>query len=254
MDRSFLSNEAVISASRSFVCIRCATYEDAQEAEFLKWIFASRNGDLENTVFCILSPDATQKLIRGARGPMQFRGARDMAEQMDDIAADYPQDIAQEALPQLKNLRLGINVAACDNLPAVVVMSSDETKLTELKTKLAGPAWDPETLGMFIFCSTTNAKDLSMIKGLKRTEGFAIVAPDAFGQEAQVLQELTVDATAEELKSALAKTAAEFERPLKDHRRHVRAGRDEGVNWETEIPVTDSHALQAEQRRKKSGK
>ena len=38
MDKSFLSQSEVIAASRKFVCIRLATYENAEEAKFLKSI------------------------------------------------------------------------------------------------------------------------------------------------------------------------------------------------------------------------
>ncbi len=251
MDRSFLTDEAVIAASREFVCIRCATYEDAEEAEFLKWIFKGRNGALENTVFCILSPDGSQKLIRGGRGPMQFRGARDMALQMDKIAQDYAQDVRITALPQLKNVRLGLNVAACDNLPAVLVMGENAKQLDELRTKLGPVAWEQDLLGMFIFCSTDDADELSVVEKLADGKtGFAIVAPDAYGQKAEVITQLPADVSAEVLKDALVKAAADFERPVKSHQRHVRAGRNEGIGWETEIPVTDAQALRAQERRR----
>ena len=251
MDRSFLTNEAVIEASREFVCIRCATYEDEEEAEFLKWVFTGRNGDLENTVFCILSPDCSRKLIRGGRGPMQFRNARDMAQQMGEIAEDYAQDVAVAGLPQLKNVRLGINVAACDNLPAVVVFGEDKQQLEDLKTKLSPVAWEDELLGMFIFSSALDKKELSVIEGLdKAASGYVIVEPDDYGQEAKVITQLGSDASAEQLKDALVKAAANFERPVKLHGRHVRDGRRNGIEWETEIPVTDSHALRAQRGRR----
>ena len=79
MDGSFLTTEEVIEASRNFVCIRCATYEDAEEAEFLRWVFTRRDS-LENTVFCMLSPDGKEKLIRADRGPMQFRRPSNMVK------------------------------------------------------------------------------------------------------------------------------------------------------------------------------
>ena len=70
MDRSFLSGDQLIKASRDFVCIRTATYEDKEEAAFLKKTFASRPGaTLRNFGFCILSPDGRQKLRRSDRGP-----------------------------------------------------------------------------------------------------------------------------------------------------------------------------------------
>ena len=69
MDRSFLSQLPVIAASRNFICVRLATYESEDEAAYLRSFAAGRSGQLENTVFCILSPDGEEKLIRAARGP-----------------------------------------------------------------------------------------------------------------------------------------------------------------------------------------
>jgi hypothetical protein len=55
MDRSFLSSDKLIKATRDFVCIRTATYEDKQEAAFLKWAFVgSTGGELRNFGYCIL--------------------------------------------------------------------------------------------------------------------------------------------------------------------------------------------------------
>ena len=107
MDRSFLSDERVVTASRDFVCIRLATYEDAQEAKFLKSVFVGRSGDLENTVFAILSPDAQRNLVRG-RGPFfAFRDAKEMAKEMQKISAEYQTDDARPSpnlqLPTMKS-------------------------------------------------------------------------------------------------------------------------------------------------------
>lgn len=250
MDRSFLSHEDVIAASRDFVCIRCATYEDEEEAKFLRWIFTGRSGDLENTVFCILSPDASKKLIRGNRGPMQFRGPQQMAAQMKEIAADYPGDHNVAALPQVKNVRLGINVAACDSLPAVVILGENDQQLAQLKETLAPVAWDKDLLGMYIYCQSSDADERSILTSLKGSAGFAIVKPDDFGQEAEVIAEIGPGASAAELKDALLKAARKFKRPNKSHHQHVRSGRRDGVEWETEIPVTDAQALRAQRNRR----
>ena len=64
MDRSFLSDKGIIRASRGFVCARLATYENKEEAEYLGRIFRGRSGQLENTVFCIMSPDGKDRLVR----------------------------------------------------------------------------------------------------------------------------------------------------------------------------------------------
>src|SRR5262245_48653173 len=90
MDRSFLSQPEVIAAARQFVCVRLATYEDATEAELLKSICPTGSGELENTVFAILSPDGQRQLVRGARSAREaFDDARHMAQTMSRIAGWY---------------------------------------------------------------------------------------------------------------------------------------------------------------------
>ena len=43
------------------------------------------------------------------------------------------------------------------------------------------------------------------------------------------------------LAKALADACAAHRAPTKDVREHIRAGRQKGVHWETEVPVTDPH-------------
>src|SRR2546421_13009473 len=112
MDRSFLSQPAVIAASRRFVCVRLATYEDAAEAAFLTSFAAGRSGALENTVVCILSPDGREKLVRAARGTEQlYRDAAAMAAAMDRIAGRFaPRPAAgPPALPAGASARLALH-------------------------------------------------------------------------------------------------------------------------------------------------
>lgn len=253
MDRSFLSNETVISASRDFVCIRCATYEDEKEAEFLSWIFTGRDGELQNTVFCILSPNGKEKLIRGGRGPMQFRSPELMGREMIKIASQYDFDETKNPtmLPTMKNVRLGINVAACDSLPAIVVYGENEKQLSELSEKLAPIAWNEDLLGMFIYSRSSDIDELSLINDMKKNAGFVIVEPDAFGKTAKVLEHVAADASAEEIQNAMEKAAKAFKRPIKNHHSHVRSGNQQGIQWETEIPVTDAQALRAQQRHRR---
>ena len=74
MDRSFLSQQDVVDASRAFVCVRPATYMDAEEAQALTELVRTPSGKLENTAFTILAPDGETKLVRGSRSPsMTFR-------------------------------------------------------------------------------------------------------------------------------------------------------------------------------------
>ena len=92
MDRSFLSSEQIVKASHDFVCIRTATYEDKQEAEFLKWAFVARTGgDLRNFGYCLLSPDGQRQLRRSTRGPnFAYQNSAAMAADLRMIARQYP--------------------------------------------------------------------------------------------------------------------------------------------------------------------
>src|SRR5436305_8036895 len=129
MDRSFLSQAPVIDASRRFVCVRLTTYENREEGEFLKSFRVTRSGELENTVFTILSPDGKRQLARAARSARQtFGDAPRMAETMNRIAGEHEQKavVGQPAqLPKVPNVRLAVNVASCDNRPLVVLFAED---------------------------------------------------------------------------------------------------------------------------------
>ena len=115
MDRSFLADKDVIAASKKFVCIRLATYEDARENEVLKGVFAP-GGVLQNTVFSLMSPDGRTSLVRAGRSPAWAFGGqvgrgihqqppeviRKMAQTMEAIALAYPgkdQPVGRVPLP-----------------------------------------------------------------------------------------------------------------------------------------------------------
>src|SRR6476660_4952834 len=99
MDRSFLSKPQVVAASRQFVCVRLATYEDPTEASWLKDFTRTGSGQLENTVFGILAPDGVKKLVRSSRGVDHlYSGPDQFAEALNTIAAKYPNTTAQSRL------------------------------------------------------------------------------------------------------------------------------------------------------------
>ena len=90
MDRSYLSDQQVVTASRGFVCARLITFEDSQEAALMKRLLGSRK--LVNTVFTILDPSGKQALTRAGRSPrMAFRDGEAMAA-LQECLADEPED------------------------------------------------------------------------------------------------------------------------------------------------------------------
>jgi hypothetical protein len=187
MDRSFLSDPKVVAASRAFVCIRLATYENADEARFLEEIFRGRSGELENTVFSILAPDG-KALVRSGRSPhMTFRGLDEaaaidaMAKEMTRLAARYePKEGALDhrPLPACADLRRGLNIAACDLLPLVVVADPS------LESALAKLAWSDAFRGRFAYA---RADATAKVAGVKAGDGLSVVAPDAYGVTAKML-------------------------------------------------------------------
>src|SRR3954469_6843198 len=121
MDRSFLSRPEVIAASRKFICVRLISYEDADDMKFLKGVFTGRSGEAENTVFTVFSPDGKKALVRAGRSTRQgFRDSADLAAAMERVAKPFNnKEEGAAALPLAANVRLGVNVAACDNQPLV---------------------------------------------------------------------------------------------------------------------------------------
>lgn len=255
MDRSYLSQPAVIDASRSFVCIRLATYEDKEEGAFLKSFHVTRSGELENTVFTILAPDGKRQLARASRGADHtFGDAERMARTMKRIAGDYPAKKVDglPALPQVVNVRLAVDIAACDNQPLVLVFAPDARMRKQLEERLAALAWSDHYLGQFVYASASSPKELAGIEGARAEAGILVIESDQFGQKGKLLAQ-TAAATRADLVRCLAEGARRYEGKEKTFGSHVREGHRKGVFWETVIPVTDPQEKWARERGRRSG-
>jgi hypothetical protein len=247
MDRSVLSDPAVVGASKDFVCARLLTYEDAFEGDFLASVFRGRSGQLENTVFALFAPDGTTRLTRSGRSPqMLFPQGSDvpqaLAGLMKDIATRYPAKPAsrREAplLPFTEDLRRGLDVAACDMLPLAVVHAKDEAMAAGLERTLRALAWDDAFVGRFTWARAQKASDLETIQGESADDVLLVVLPDAFGLKGKVLAHTTKTEEAS-LRAVLEKALKLHDPGKKDAGEQIREGRHEGVHWETAIPDTD---------------
>ncbi len=255
MDRSFLSQPEVIAASRSFVCVRLATYEDKEEGAFLKGFHVTRSGELENTVFTILSPDGKRQLARASRGANQtFGDVARMTSTMKRIAAEYTakKTGGSPELPRIANVRLAVNIAACDNQPLVLVFSPDAKARRELETRLTALAWDERFLGQFVYATASTAKELSNLEGVKIEAGVLVIQADQFGLKGKVLAQTSAK-TREELIQSLTAGSKRFQREDRTFNGHVREGQRKGVFWETILPVTDPMELRARERGRSLG-
>ena len=171
-----------------------------------------------------------------------------MAKAMKGIAKKYPAKETEgtPAIPEMKNFRLGLNVASCDGLPNVVVFGKDEEQVAELKEKLAQVIFDDGLASKFIFASATDAKEFKEISGAEKVkQGFLVIEADSYGMKGKLLKSLDAKASADEMKKELAAVVKEFTRVKKSHHTHVRNGKRNGENWETEVPITDPMTLRA---------
>ena len=232
MDRSFLSQPEVVAASRNLVCVRLATYEDAEEARFLASVFVGGSGQLENTVFAILSPDGRTPLVRSGRAPHQFYGAPHLAGFLREVASQYPSTAAVE-VPRVETVRVALNVAACDHLPLIVNYCADPRRLPAREKELLGLAWSQELQGRAIFCNSSDARELARLCGKAPVgqETFLLIRPDEYGMRGSVI----LEGSPEQLAGRIRTYSANALPPGQ----HMREGFRQGIRWQTAVPVTD---------------
>ena len=245
MDRSFLSQPAVIEASRGFVCARLATYENETEGSFLKSLIRTRSGQLENSVFCILAPDGKEKLVRGGRSMSgTYRDADAMADGLTKVIAKYTPKAELSAVPLVPDVRLALDVAAADNRPLVVVVAKGEAKRADAEKALEKLVWDAKFVGRFVTAMNDEAK-LEQVDGVKDGSTLLLIQPDKFGLKGKVLAQTTDEKQWAETLTAGLKA---FVREEKTFQNHVREGQRQGVFWETKTPVTDPQEAAARER------
>lgn len=247
MDERFLSKPNVIKASREFICVRMMTYESASEAQLLKTLWRP-DAPLENTIFAILDPDG-RSIVRGGRSPqMVFQDADDMASRMNEIARYYGGNRTSipKGLPTVDTVRLAVDVAACDKRPLVIVVGQNNQERENLAARLAPTAWSEQLIGKLVY-TTGSGSDLSSIKNAGRSSGYVFVAPGLFGTDGTAMMQLSSNASQTELASASKQALSLYRPQLLSHHDHVRAGRQNGIEWQTAIPVTDPHSPNAQQ-------
>lgn len=248
MDRDYLSSPRVVAASKDFVCARLLTYENAEEAKVLTSFFVGRSGDLENTTAIFVAADGKTPLTRGGRSPGHLLGgpfgasADALAERMAELAKEHPAkaEAARESplLPYLVDVRRGLDTAACDLLPLVIVIAKDEAARTALEAPLRPLAWADARRGRLLWAPAAAPADLKAVEGLAADARLVVVQPDAFGLKGKVLAQ-TSDASPKALEKALDDGLAKHQATAKDAREHMAAGRRAGIDWKTEIPDTD---------------
>ena len=263
MDGSFLSTRATVEASRPFVCIRLATYENQDEVDFMKTLYVSFAGEIANTLFALLSPDGKTRLSKADRSPAQVFGgviqrrasqpgaaeqnkgaAARMVESMDVISLAYPGKkgaaAGPQALPYLGDLRMAVNVAACDNQPLLIVYAKKPGELARLEKALQPIAWSKEIIGRTLYVTVNDAAEYTRyIKGEKPAAGYALVAPEPYGRHATPLLAIDGETKPESVRKQLIAALALYNPPPKDFEKHEAEGLKAGIQWTPKTPITD---------------
>jgi hypothetical protein len=223
------------------------TYESASEAEVLQALWRP-GAPLENTVFAILDPTA-RPILRGGRSPsMMFRDSADLAKTMDEVARNYQSNKnTPETLPLIDSVRLAVDVAACDHRPLVVVLGNNSEDQQRLASTLAPVAWSDALMGKLVYASGSSY-DLKQIRGASISRGYLFVAPNLFGTAGSTISQLGPSANRADLEQAARHAIDSYRPQVLNHHDHVRAGHEEGIEWQTAIPITDPHSLQAIER------
>lgn len=237
------------------MCIRLATYESQAEADFMAKLYTGKSGAVENTTFVVLAPNGQTKLTRAGRGPfVAYRSGSSMAKGLNEIAKKYDRqsDNTNAALPYTDTVRLGVNLAASDNQPLVIVFYDTLQNQKLIESKLMNLAWKDPSIGKFVFAKTSDAASLKMISGTEGLEPNSIlfVSPDKFGQKGKMTENVSGSATVESISGMLVQVSDDFQRIRKDHRSHVQEGIDAGVEWTSKIKVTDAQAESARKRKR----
>ncbi len=264
-----------MAASRKFVCVRLATYENEAAATFLKSIYTGRSGEVENTTFVLLGPGAEKRLSRAGRGPHMLLGERggppsggprggppgsgpaddsageDLAAVLEKAAKPFRAKAELRALPQTHDFRRALNIAACDSQPLVVALATSDEARSKLEKRIEALAWSEALVGRYHYVLVKDKAACTGVEGVPAGDGVFVVSRGTYGTSGKVIAKVAASANDEALRKMLEKTEAAFDSPnaSRSHRDHVRSGRRLGEWWESEVPVTDPEAARATRRR-----
>jgi hypothetical protein len=225
----------VVEASQQWICVRPATYENAEESVVLeRWLKGVRGGggELRNTTFALLDPTGKNALTRTGRSPQMVYGdVASFAAGLDTLAKKFEANGVAKTLPLVPNLRLGLNIAACDGIPLVAIIESKKRSWKKLFAHLVELSQSDALSGQAHYVVLKNSKELEVMEGYRPDQLIYVLKTDAFGVTGEVV------ATFKDTKT-LSSVALEVEfsgaRIEKDRsRQHVRQGRLEGITWES---------------------
>ena len=242
------SKKEFIEASRKFVCVRLESYESLAHQDLIRTFL---DGRFENTAFCILAPDAEERLSRTGRSPNQglasARGAgrntndEGVVESMEKIAKSYrPKGNEDEmTLQDFHSFRQALNVASGDQR-LLLFVSAPATDQEKVKGTLKPVFADKDVIGRFHLDFADAAEDAKWADSIKKSPSkpsIVLIHADEFGQSGRAIDEFPLTASADDIKAALLKANEGFAlaEVRKSYGDHVSAGRREGIHFENEM-------------------
>ena len=242
------SQDQFIEVSRNFVCVRLESYESEAHQTIIRGFL---RGAFANTAFCILAPDGKKRLSGSGRSPSSLLRRRGrfggddnelIVRELEEIVEGYSlKGLPQDAVvPDFYSVRQSLNVSSADQR-LLLLSVAPESQKKSLSVTLSSVLFDDEIIGRFHHDFVSGEKDKNWAELMEKESqesGFFIVQPDPFGMTGEVVKELPVNASAQQIKSALKKlneTYSESEE-RKNYSEHVREGRRKSIRFENEMP------------------
>jgi len=225
----------VVEASQQWICVRPATYENAEESVVLEhWLKGVRGGggELRNTTFALLDPSGKNALVRTGRSPQMVYGdVASFATGLATLAKKFEANTVAKTLPLIPSLRLGLNIAACDGIPLVAIVESKNRSWKKLFEHLVELSQSAALSGQAHYVVLKDSKGLEVMAGYKPEQFIYVLKTDVFGVTGEVVAAFKDTKT---LSSVALETVFSSARIEKDRsRQHVRQGKLEGVSWES---------------------
>ena len=199
---------------------------------------------MRNTTFALLNPSGEKALAKTGRSPQMVYG--DIDSFTVDLAAQankFQPAVGLKALPLIPNLRLGLNIAACDGLPLVVIIHNESSKGKKSFSSLVKLSQTDSLSGQAHYVLLEDTKEIENLKGYKSDNLFYVLKPDSFGVTGRVVVSFLDKESLSLVALGAAFDAARIpKKTLDDSRQHVRQGRRKGIAWESQEPRADGSA------------
>ena len=211
-----------------------------------RWLKGVRGGggELRNTTFALLDPSGEKALAKTGRSPqMVYKNIDSFAVDLASLANEFESEVGTMSLPLMPSLRLGLNIAACDGLPLVVIINDESRKWEKVFSSLVELSQTDSLSGQAHYVLLKDTKEIESLKGYKPDNFVYVLKPDSFGITGRVVAAFRDKETLSLVAlGASFDTARMPKKTLSDSRQHVREGRRKGIAWESQMPRADGSA------------